>query len=191
MELWCLFIVWFKTYVVFAIKFLLKKTFKFYLPHPKIKFCDISIEPVNCCEYCQYVFENNNDNVLLDLVDFMLEQWNSVSITHNRGQFDTIFLLRHLLIEKSLTPESVMNGNKILALMIPEVDVKIIDSYSFLSMKLSKFPEALGIKDLRKGFHPYSFTDLNYVGPMICEQYFDLRSEKKGLEEFKTWYKKR
>ena len=43
---------------------------------------------------------------------------------------------------------------------------KIIDSYLFLAMRLSKIPEAMGIPNLAKGYHPYHFTDLNYVGPM-------------------------
>ena len=60
---------------------------------------DVSVEGVPCCGRRQYVFENNNGSVVADLVDFMYAQEkNSVWIAHNGGRFDTVFLLRELLI---------------------------------------------------------------------------------------------
>ena len=55
-------------------------------------------------------------------------------------------------------------------------------------MKLSQFPKALGIKNLTKGYHPYHFTDLSYVEPMILMDYFDLPENTKELEMFEKWY---
>jgi hypothetical protein len=65
----------------------------------------------------------------------------------------------------------------------------VIDSFLFLNMALKKFPDALGIPNTCKGFHPYLFYDLNYAGPMVGLEYFDPPSE--GSEErlkFDIWY---
>ncbi|CAB3977399.1 DNA polymerase [Paramuricea clavata] len=56
-------------------------------------------------------------------------------------------------------------------------------------MALKKFPEALGIPDICKGFHPYRFYDLNYVGPMVGLEYFDPPAEGfKERAKFDVWY---
>jgi hypothetical protein len=85
-----------------------------------------------------------------------------VWVAHNGGRFDNIFLMHELLVERKIVPKFIMNGSKIMCLELEERNVKVIDSYLFLSMRLSKFPEALGIKDVAKGFHPYLFTDYYY-----------------------------
>jgi hypothetical protein len=64
--------------------------------------------------------------------------------------------------------------------------IKVIDSYLFITMRLSKIPEAMGIPDLTKGYHPYYFTDLNYIGPMVGLEYFDL-SAVESREKFDQW----
>ncbi len=143
---------------------------------------------VTCCGHQQYVFERNNDSIVSEFVDFMLKQpKNSVWVAHNGGRFDRIFLLRELLVNKKV-PETIMNGNKIMCISIPECNLKVVDSYMFLGMKLSKFPEALGVEDLTKGYHPYRFSDLNYVGPMISLDYFDVPVEKPEKDLFDLWY---
>jgi G:T-mismatch repair DNA endonuclease (very short patch repair protein) len=84
-----------------------------------------------------------------------------------------------------------MNGNKIMCMEMDQQQrkIKVIDSYLFITMRLSKVPEAMGIPDLAKGYHPYYFTDLNYVGPMVGLEYFDLSNN--GIDErkkFDRWY---
>jgi hypothetical protein len=166
------------------------KTYEHFLPHPSDPHCDISVETVPCCEYRQYVFEKNNEGIVKDLLDFMMMQpKGSIWIAHNGGRFDNIFLMRELLVVRKIVPKVIMNGNKIMCMELEERNLNIIDSYLFLSMRLSKFPEALGIKDVAKGFHPYLFTDLNYVGPMIALEYFDLPLEgSKERKAFDKWY---
>jgi hypothetical protein len=113
-----------------------------------------------------------------------------VWIAHNGGRFDSVFLLRELLTKRNIIPKLIMNGNKIMCMEIEQqTRIKIIDSYLFLAMRLSKIPDAMGIPDLAKGYHPYHFTDLNYVGPMIGIQYFDPPSEgTKDRKKFDKWY---
>ena len=163
------------------------KNFEYFLPDMDY-ITDLSIDPVDCCGYRQFVFDCNNDDVTSRLAQFMLEQKNSVWIAHNGGRFDTIFLLKYLLTEKNLIPETVMNGNKILSLKIKEINLQIIDSFSFLSMKLAKFPESLEIDNIVKGYHPYKFFDLMYRGNMIDKKYFDISENDKN--DFNTWYDK-
>ena len=103
-----------------------------------------------------------------DLTNFiMVQPKGSVWVAHNGGRFDNIFLMHELLVKRQIVPRVIMSGNKIMCIDLEERNLKIIDSYLFISMRLSMFPKALGIKDPAKGFHPYLFTDLNYVGPMI------------------------
>jgi hypothetical protein len=134
--------------------------------------------------------KKNNGEIVSELVDFMLTQsGNSVWIAHNGGRFDNVFLMRELLVQCKIVPKVIMNGNKIMCMELEKRGLKVIDSYLFLSMALSKFPDALGIKDTAKGFHPYHFTDLNYSGPMIGLEYFDLPPEgSKQCENFNIWY---
>ncbi|CAB3977264.1 DNA polymerase [Paramuricea clavata] len=167
------------------------KNYEHFLPHPSEPFVDISVDAVPCCGYRQYVFDKNNDDIVADLVDFMMTQpKNSVWVAHNGGRFDSIFLMRELLIHRKIVPTLIMNGSKVMSLELEQRNLKVIDSYLFLAMKLAKFPEALGIENATKGFHPYLFTDLNYVGEMVGLEYFELPAE--GSEERKTfdrWYR--
>ncbi len=110
-------------------------------------------------------------------------------VAHNGGRFDSIFLLRELLVKKQIIPELVMNGNKVISLEILERGLKVIDSFLFLSMRLANFPKALGIENLTKGYHPYFFYDLNYVGSMVSVDYFNPPTEgSKERELFDVWY---
>ena len=160
-------------------------------PHETKKHCDTSVERVPCCGYRQYVFENNNADIVEMLLDFMFSETNdsSVWIAHNGGRFDSVFLLRELLVKRGIVPQVVMNGNKIMCMEIDQQQrkIKVIDSYLFITMRLSKIPEAMGIPDLTKGYHPYYFTDLNYIGPMVGLEYFDL-SAVESREKFDQWY---
>ena len=164
-----------------------------FVPHETEKYCDTSVERVLCCGYRQYVFENNNEDIVEMLLDFMFSETNdsSVWVAHNGGRFDSVFLLRELLVKRNIVPQVVMNGNKIMCMEIDQQHrkIKVIDSYLFITMRLSKMPEAMGIPDLAKGYHPYYFTDLNYTGPMVGLEYFDLSGETiEGRKKFDQWY---
>jgi hypothetical protein len=89
-----------------------------FVPHVTRKHCDTSVKTVPCCGYRQYVFENNNENIVEMLLDFMFSQTasNSVWIAHNGGRFYSVFLLRELLVKRGIVPQVVMNGNKIMCM---------------------------------------------------------------------------
>jgi hypothetical protein len=84
-----------------------------------------------------------------------------------------------------------MNGNKIMCMKMEQQQrkIKLIDSYLFITMRLSKMPEAMGIPDLTKGYHPYYFTDLNYISPMVGLEYFDFSDQSVSeRNSFDQWY---
>ena len=58
-----------------------------------------------------------------NLIDFIFEQTNSVWVKHNGSRFDTVFLLRNVLIKKNLVPHVVMNGNKVMMMEIYKREV--------------------------------------------------------------------
>ena len=146
---------------------------------------------VECCGIREFIFEETNggEPVVDMLCEFIILQENSVWIAHNGGRFDTVFIFKFLLEKKKICPQSIMCGNKIMKLFIEGKNISFFDSYSFLHMGLAKIPKAMGIPDLCKGYHPYFFYDLNYVGELIDKKYFDvdnMSEEKKN--DFEKWY---
>lgn len=53
----------------------------------------------------------------------------------------------------------------------------MVDSYSFLNMRLAKVPGALGFRDLAKGYHPHRFTYLNYNGKIISKLFWPTKRQ--------------
>ena len=134
-----------------------------------IEFVDFKVKKSKdcACRYRQFVFDSNGANNIPDFVCFPLKQKDSVWIAHNKSRFDTIFLLQNIMQSKYLVPDVIMNGNKVMRMHIPFLNATFLDSYLFLSMALSKFPNCLGFSDMTKGYHPYYFTDLSYRGKIV------------------------
>ena len=67
---------------------------------------------------------------------------------------------------------------------------QVLDSMSFFRCLLKKTINMLGMQnEEEKGFHPYKFTDISYIGPMIPEHFFDLENmNETEHEKFKIWY---
>ena len=50
----------------------------------------------------------------------------------------------------------------------------MLDSLLFFGSSLKKLLKMLGLElECEKGFHPYYFYDLNYVGEIVDKKYFD------------------
>lgn len=85
---------------------------------------------------------------------------------------------------KNLTPQDelptpILNGSKILC--IKYKSLKIIDSYSFIPIALSKFPKTFGIEEKAKGFFPFLFNSIknaNYIGQIPDKEFYDLKNMK-------------
>ena len=138
------------------------------------------------------MFNNDSASIIPDFVSLLFKQKDSVWIAHNGSRFHTIFLSRNIMEGKYLVPEIIMNGNKVMKMFIPFFNATFLDSFLFLSMALSKFPECLGFPHMMKGYHPYYFTDLSYRGKMIDLKYFNLsKMNKRERENFDKRYKEK
>ena len=72
--------------------------------------------------------------------------------------------------ENGIIPEVIMRGAKILTMYVPMLKIKLIDSLSFIPMRLADFPKTFGLNELAKGYFPQLFNrkeNQNYVGPYL------------------------
>ena len=107
--------------------------------------------------------------------------------------FDGQFLVAWLL-KQGTAPEIIPNGSKIMTINLSCLGIRVIDSYNFLPMALSKLPSCFGIEELKKGFFPHLFyvqENQNYIGPLPEKKYFnpDSMTSTNGTE-FLVWYEK-
>ena len=95
-------------------------------------------------------------------------------IAHNAGRYDSHFILKYL-IENNEYPSIISQGAKFLCIEVKTCKAKFIDSFSFLSMPLSRFSSTFGIDNIEKGAFPHLFntpTNYNYRGPLPALHYF-------------------
>lgn len=101
-----------------------------------------------------------------------------------------IFIMKYFM--NNLTPQDelptpILNGSKVLC--IKYKSLKIIDSYSFIPIALSKFPKTFSIKEKAKGYFPFRFNSIenkNYIGEYPNPEYYDYENmdEQKKVEFF-------
>ena len=88
---------------------------------------------------------------------------------------------------------SIMQGSKILSFTESDFRLRFIDSLSFLTMRLSAMPKALGFEDKSKGHFPQKFSSekrLQYVGPYPPPPDYGVeRMSSAEQEEFHAWYR--
>lgn len=98
-----------------------------------------------------------------------------VVIAHNFQGYDSYPIIEKLH-ELRVGLKQIRNGAKVLQLTCFAKDsVRFIDSMSFFSMKLAKFPKTFGLTELKKGYFPYLCnTDENqtYMGPLLATHYY-------------------
>ncbi|GFS72305.1 DNA_pol_B_2 domain-containing protein [Trichonephila clavipes] len=77
------------------------------------------------------------------------------AIAHNMKGFDAQFILRWML-EQGQCTRVIPNGSKIMCITLSALSIRIIDSFNFFPMPLSKLPKTFGLEELAKGyFHIY------------------------------------
>ena len=90
------------------------------------------------------------------------------AVAHNMGGYDGYFLLDYLLRNWKKPDNIIYQGSYITFMEINQgLNIKVIDSYKFLPMKLSKLSKAFGIPE-NKGWFPHFFNlkqNWNYLGP--------------------------
>ena len=142
------------------------------------------------CKDCttQYIFYS-----LQEYCDWCVNQKHTIQIAHNLKGYDGVFILKYFLenlLPCESKPDVKLLGCKVLAIM--HLQIKIIDSYSFLHMALSEFSKTFGITEFKKGFFPFKFnlpSNQNYIGTYSSAEYFESDFFKvKKKKEFDQWY---
>ena len=98
---------------------------------------------------------------------FKEQNFNTTVLSHNGGRYDEYFLLSYAL-KNSIIPSVVYAGSRIMSMHVKgNLNIRFLDSYSFLPMPLKSLPKAFGMEDIEKGEFPYFFNtkkNINYVG---------------------------
>ena len=122
---------------------------------------------------------------------FTKEHANCVILAHNFQGYDSYFILQ-FLHENGVVPEVIMRGAKVLTLFVPMLNIKFIDSLSFIPMRLADFPKTFGLDELAKGYFPHHFNTKEngqYVGELPDPWYYDPNGmSPDGRKKFFEWY---
>lgn len=116
-------------------------------------------------------FETEGDNLAIDQAcDFLFRNtsnYNGIVLAHNAGGYDAHFILEWLLKNRE-APSLISNGSKFFQItqegrtatntggpnQMPAINkIKILDSFHFTPIGLSKFAQTFGLRT-RKGFFP-------------------------------------
>ena len=116
-----------------------------------------------------------------------------IGLAHYAKGFDSLFLLNYL-VSHSQTPKTIFQGSKLMLLEDPTTKIRVIDSVSFLPMKLAKLPKCLGLPDaIAKGHFPHFWNTqanqkvvLNHL-PDITYYNIDYLSQEER-EEIISWH---
>ena len=134
------------------------------------------------CGKRRAVFKGDNANTLFGEWLFDRQHKDSTVMAHNLKGYDGVFLLQYL-IGQSIRPNIIYNGSKIVYMRVGNgLNIRIIDSLSFLPMPLAALPKAFGLEELKKGYFPHLFNtraNQNYVGSFPDPVFY-------GYEYFKT-----
>lgn len=112
-------------------------------------------------------------------------------IAHNASGFDNYILLEYF-VKQRITPSVTMRGSCVILMYDRVLRQRWIDSFSFLPMRLSKTPAALGFEDLVKGYFPHKFnTRANeyYIGSYPSPAYYGYNEMcDNDKTSFMSWY---
>lgn len=96
------------------------------------------------------------------------------------------------MLEQGTAPEIIPCGSKVMSIVLPCLSLRVIDSYNFLPMALSKLPACFGIEELTKGFFPHLFNtpeNQNYIGPVPDSKYYCPDSmSSQSRKSFFAWH---
>ena len=129
-------------------------------------------------DFCKWLFTKDHEGCIV--------------VAHNFQGYDGYFIQKYLN-ENAVVYEPILNGAKIMALVVPMFNIKFVDSLNFIPMPLAKFPKTFGMTELRKGYFPHHFNkeeNQDYIGPIPDADYYAPDTMKpKDREAFLTWHK--
>lgn len=128
-----------------------------------------------------------------EFVKYVLSKKSSTFIAHNGKAYDTWLVHKYLIQETNKRPTKlILAGNKIMYMKIGSI--RFIDSLNHIAQGLSSFPKIFGIKEMKKGYFPYTFNtdeNQNYIGQIPPIEYFnpdEMMEDKR--KDFMEWYNK-
>lgn len=154
------------------------------------KVCADCLDSDNRChENCCIVqFPDNNS-----FCYWLFQQEHCIALAHNLKGYDGCFVLQYILRNTTSfdAKHKVLTiGTKILSIEFRKV--KLIDSYSFLPVSLSKLPKMFGLPE-QKGYFPHHFNkpeNYNYIGPYPDKKYYGSEFFScQAKSDFDEWYK--
>ena len=111
---------------------------------------------------------------------------------HNFQGYDSYFLMSYIC-QMGIAPSVIYRGSKIISVTIGgRLNIRLIDSLSFLTMPLSAMPEVFMLEGIRKGTFPYKFNvpqNYSYIGSYPDPHYYGVEQMKPAAREaFLKWY---
>ncbi|EGT49852.1 hypothetical protein CAEBREN_12547 [Caenorhabditis brenneri] len=104
----------------------------------------------------------------------------AILLAHNGGKYDHSFILSELAKSAGVTPNLLLNGNKIIQsdVQIPNIGKMYFkDTLNFMPMALAQMPSAFGLDEsLKKGTFPYLYNHPDHYG-----------SKRKGLPDMEYY----
>lgn len=152
---------------------------------------DKVFEGRNCIEdFCKWIFNEVRKKININVKKIDSTNPKIFVVAHNGKAYDFHFILQYLNDNHIAgTPCVIKSGSKILTMSF--LNVKFLDSVSFLPMPLKALPKAFGIVE-QKGWFPHRFNVQNnwdYVGSYPAIEYYDADCmSKKDRNEFLLWY---
>ena len=158
------------------------------------------IQEVNWCEIQHE--ENGEVNThtfttLKDTFNFICQEKHKdfIVIAHCGGRFDFQFLYEHYLSSEVMRQghqkEPLLKGQKITSATLI-YNIRLVDSYSYVSKPLSALPAIFGVEDLAKGDFPHMFNQpkfQNYRGPIPALEWYDPETKStKKRQELIEWH---
>ncbi|XP_053381794.1 uncharacterized protein LOC128549269 [Mercenaria mercenaria] len=154
-------------------------------------------KPVFNCKDCylrQHIFYG--DTTCFDFCQWLFTQGNSDTtvISHNGRGFDHFPILKYL-VDQSIVPQTIFTGSKCMYMHIARsLNIRFVDSLSFLPMKLADLPSCFGLDELKfkKGYWPHYFNtkeNENYVGVYPSAEYYGYNSmSARDRQTFLEWH---
>ena len=145
-------------------------------------------DPCKDCGKRQTVF-----NTIEQFGEFIFKEYHckATVISHNGGKYDEYFLLDYAL-KNSIIPSIVYAGSRIMCMHVKgRLNIKFLDSLSFLPMALRKLPKAFDL-DTVKGEFPYFFNkkdNVNYRGAFPSPEMYGVDSmSTEDRSKFLDWH---
>ncbi|KAF1745905.1 hypothetical protein GCK72_022352 [Caenorhabditis remanei] len=129
--------------------------------------------------------DNRFVNVAEEAAEWIFAQHNKgfVGLAHNGSGYDWQFILNYLISKTKATPTVVTAGTKII--FIQHKNVKLLDSYKYLTMSLAAIGKAFNIP-VQKGEFPFLFIkpeNFDYDGVMPGNEFYNLENKTPAARE--------